>query len=305
MKYETKFTNNLKKDEIVLSINSTGINRKNNKIFLINLITDKNQIIQYFIDENSKYDLKEFINITSNKKLITFNGESFDLPFLKELLKNNSLDLICKDNFDIYLFLKKYNFNPLSSYSIKNVYTNLCNKDYNLGNIKDNIKLYKSYLENKDSDSLENLLYEGRLSVIYRYEILNSLMDNLVDDEIYFDIYDLNFKVAPFNFKISKNILNISLYNLQENTFELEFNSKYYSISSSKDLLNLKFKVLAGLIDAKTNATCVIYPDVFNIKNIYPNIKENLIPIFIDGKYNVDLIKNIIIDSLKNIKNYA
>lgn len=299
MKYKTEFTNSLKKDQLVLSVNSTGINRKKNKIFLINLITDKNQIIQYFIDENSKDDLKEFVNIIGNKKLITFNGESFDIPFLKELLKNNSLDLIDYSNFDIYLFLKKYNFNPQKNYSIKNVYTNLCNKDYKLGNIKDNIKLYKNYLENKDSKSLEKLLYEGRLSVIYRYEILNSLMDNLKNDEIYFNIYDLNFKVAPYNFKINKNILNVSLYNLQENTFELEFNSKYYSISNGENLLNLKFKVLTGLIDSETDATCVIYPDNFNIKNIYPNIKENLIPIFVDGKYNLNLIKNIVIDSLK------
>ncbi|HHX67470.1 MAG TPA: hypothetical protein GX708_05360, partial [Gallicola sp.] len=151
MKYSNEFINNLKKDEIVLSINTTGINRKKNKIFLINLITGENQIIQYFIDENSKEDLEEFINIIDNRKLITFNGESFDLPFLKELLKKNSLDLIYRSSFDTYLFLKKYNFNPLNSYSIKNVYTNLSSKNYNLGNIKDNIKLYKTYLENKDS----------------------------------------------------------------------------------------------------------------------------------------------------------
>ncbi|HHX70880.1 MAG TPA: hypothetical protein GX708_22870, partial [Gallicola sp.] len=161
------------------------------------------------------------------------------------------------------------------------------------------------YLENKDSNFLEKLLYEGRLSVIYRYEIFNSLMEKLIKNTIDFSIYGLNFKVAPYNFKISKNILNISLYNLQKNTLDLEFNSKYYSIANSENFLILKFKALTGLIDFKTNATCVIYPDVFNIKNIYPNIKDNLIPIFIDEKYNIELIKNIVINSLKNIKNYA
>ena len=68
-----------------LSINTTGINRHKNKLFLINLIFPKKEesLVQIFVDEkNPKDDLEKFLEQVENYRLISFNGNSFDIPFI-------------------------------------------------------------------------------------------------------------------------------------------------------------------------------------------------------------------------------
>lgn len=303
------FQNNLNENDCVLSINTTGINRQKNKIFLVNIITGgTNGILkQFFLNENNdnKIILEDIYSLLENKNIYTFNGISFDIPFLNKYFLDNSITTLNDNIYDMYLFLKNYNFLKLNNYKIKDIYEIFTNKKYEIINISDTKKNYKEYIKNKDENLLKSILNEGKLSVIYRLEILNAIYNILENKSIKFNIYDLDFKVTPYAYKITKNFINISLYNVNKDYCELLLVSKYFKIKTNDNFIELKYQITNGLIDSFTNATCIIYTDLFDINKEYPLIKENLIPILINDEINIELLNSVVIDSLVNIKSYT
>ena len=303
MIYNYDFKNNLENTKCIISINTTGINRQKNKIFLINVILggENGKIIQYFLNEDSqKEELLDFIKLIKDLEIINFNGKSFDIPFINEYLIKNNIEIIENDIFDIYLFLKNYKFLDLKNLKLKYIYESFSNKKYEMLEQKDNIKIYKSYLEDYSEDNLEILLEQGKLSVIYRYEILNLLNVKLEEKSINFDVFSINFTVVPYNYKIRNNFFNISLLNLNKDREELNYISNYFSISSDEEFLIIKYKIIEGLISQNTNAICAIYPSLNKIIENFPNINRDLVPIKIDDNFNNDFILELIKDSLKN-----
>lgn len=109
-------SSNLKKNEIVLDIETTGLSPIEDKLVLLGMITYEKDIaylIQYFAENDSeeKKLLTLFLEKSKNKKIITYNGDIFDLPFLKSRLKINKLESdLFFETFDIYKIIraKKY-----------------------------------------------------------------------------------------------------------------------------------------------------------------------------------------------------
>ncbi len=303
MIYKCDFKNSLDSNECIISISTTGINRQKNKIFLINTILggEKGKIIQYFLREDGqKEELLDFFNTIKDFEIISYNGKSFDIPFINEYLIKNNMNLIENKIFDIYLFLKNYKFLDTESLKLKNIYEHFSSKKYEMLEQKDNIKIYKNYLKKYDEKDLEILLEQGKLSVIYRYEIHHFFNEKLRYNSINFTIFGLDFIATPYDYSINKNFFNISLINLNKNKNELNYISDYFSINSNKDFLIIKYKIIEGLIDEKTNAICTIYPYLNIIIKDFPNINRNLIPIKINGEFNNNLILELVKDSLKN-----
>lgn len=87
--FETYFYN---MNPCVLDIETTGLSGNKSKIILIGILiphSDYAEIIQFFSD--SKDDERDMLNAflkilkeNSIDYLITYNGESFDIPFLKK-----------------------------------------------------------------------------------------------------------------------------------------------------------------------------------------------------------------------------
>lgn len=293
-------------NECVLSINTTGINRQRNKIFLINIIIkeDKVKLHQFFLDEtlDNKEVLKEIYFLLNNKKIFTFNGISFDIPFLNKYFLDNGLEILKVKNYDIFIFLKNYKFFELESLKIKYIYEYLTEKDYEILDASTTKKYYKDYLNNKDSKLKEKILQEGRLSIIYRVEILAQIRNLLDMKSICFNIYGLEYRVTPYDFKFTKDFLNISLIDLGKDKNEIDYISDFFKLNTKDDLINLNYKIIEGLISEDVNAVCIHYPDIFNIKDKYPFLKDNLIPIVINEEIDKDKILEIVLDTLKNIK---
>lgn len=121
--YEIKWQDNLpsnftkyfgNKNFAVLDIETTGLSKKKNAIILIGLVVVKDNkatLYQYFAEK--LYDEKAVVESTVKLLedldfIITFNGKSFDLPFIKE--KTNKYNIPFADiyNLDIYQILKTF-----------------------------------------------------------------------------------------------------------------------------------------------------------------------------------------------------
>lgn len=88
MKLE-KIVDGPKIDGVILDIETTGLSAKVNHISSIGLLLDymgQNKFIFLFAEEGEEKEiLEEFLEIINSiKPIISFNGQNFDLPFIKK-----------------------------------------------------------------------------------------------------------------------------------------------------------------------------------------------------------------------------
>lgn len=93
-----------KEDAVFLDIETTGLDPKNNDITLIGLFDGINTKTMV---KGINFDLKGLKNELSKYKLIvTFNGSSFDIPFISKLYPNLLPNI---PNFDLKSITNKLN----------------------------------------------------------------------------------------------------------------------------------------------------------------------------------------------------
>ena len=94
-------------NHFVFDIETTGLNSNYCKVILIGILfyqDNKTVIKQYFAntEDDEKELLLSFINDIKNyKNHITFNGLTFDIPFLNTRLKKHNIDFSLSKNDDI------------------------------------------------------------------------------------------------------------------------------------------------------------------------------------------------------------
>ena len=153
---------------LFFDIETTGFSKDNTILYLIgcgHYTNDGFRFIQWFNDDGTSEEeiLLAFQNILSKKdwQLVTFNGNSFDIPYLKRHYELN--ELICNiENYtslDFYQFLKPFqNLFQMTHGKQKDWerFLGLNREDkYNGGQL---ISVYKDYLMTKKEDLLHNLL---------------------------------------------------------------------------------------------------------------------------------------------------
>lgn len=167
--------------DLFLDIETTGLSRSRHQIYLIGMasIVDHNHIYvnQLFAErpEDGSALLAHFaedLRTLQAKRIITFNGNSFDLPFLLERAKKAGVALRFDDLqlFDIYKEVtKRKHFLQLQNYRQKTVeqFLGICREDKYSGG--DLIKVYENYVRCPEEAS-EHLLklhnYEDVLGMI-------------------------------------------------------------------------------------------------------------------------------------------
>lgn len=103
---------NLNENDLVLDIETTGLDFNIDKLVLLGLVKrDKSNtyIYQYFAEDDSEEVilLKIFLNEIKCKRLVTFNGDNFDIPFLNSrLVKYNLMPVFPENTLDIYKIIK-------------------------------------------------------------------------------------------------------------------------------------------------------------------------------------------------------
>lgn len=107
------FPENLNKNEIILDIETTGLDSTRDQLVLLGFIiyeNDKCYIIQYFAEDNGEERrlLEIYLKMIENKKVITYNGDKFDIPFLNMRLDYNKLFPVFPETLDIYKLIANH-----------------------------------------------------------------------------------------------------------------------------------------------------------------------------------------------------
>ena len=289
MEVITKTIDNLidiPKNHFVFDIETTGLSPKYCKVILIGVLYNLNNktiIKQYFAEseEEEKDLLLKFINdIKTFDHHITFNGVSFDIPFLNSRFNSNDIDFSIDkcDDIDILRIVKPFKEKlSLSDCKLKTIekYMGIKREDTISG--KESVELYKNFVISKDISLKEKILLHNYEDIYYLGKIYN--IKNIIDESLdYIDINinNLNYKVLLSKYKITNSVLHLNF--ISRKKFELPLNifRDTYTISTEENILNIFINLNKG-IDSNGNTIFFyklgsIIPIKFNTDFIVDNI---------------------------------
>lgn len=238
-------------NHFVFDIETTGLNSTYCKVILIGIMFNQNNktIIKQFF-ANTEDDEKELLlsfvdSIKNYKNHITFNGLTFDIPFLNNRLKKHNINFsICKNNdIDILKLIKPFKEKlSLSDCKLKTIekYLGIYREDTIYG--KESVDLYKDYTLNQDINLKEKILLHNYEDIYYLgviFKIKDILKDKL--NIVYINTNNTALELVPLNFKISKNLLCIKYTAFEGELFNINIYNDSYSITSDEKhiILNL------------------------------------------------------------------
>ena len=164
----------------VLDIETTGLSPKNSAFVLGGLASPcENGLIaeQYFAETLSQEQetLREFWQASISKDvLITFNGQHFDIPFIKERLEGPAGQM--PYHLDLYLLVKK--FSPIRKFlpnlKQKSIEDYMGLWQYRKDEIpgKESVDLYYRWLTEKRADIKEKILLHNHDDIVQLYRLL-------------------------------------------------------------------------------------------------------------------------------------
>lgn len=283
---------NLKKNECVLDIETTGLDPKRDKLVVLGLIYFDNKKNIFYIDQYFSNNDKEEIKLLKiykekikNRRLITYNGEIFDLPFLNIRLIENKLDSVFPENRDLFKIIKSKR-KLIEFESMK-----LINIEKIVGIERNDPSRYKVISKLSDKDENRNnpwpILIHNKNDLIATEAISN--IEEIINDKLSFAIK--NYKIYLENAYIDKDIANLEFRSNKKLENSL-FQGENYSFSIKEKFIKLKIMVLYGKLSK--NSSGFVSVNNFNLENkgLY-KINKNLIAIMEDGIYSCENILNI------------
>ncbi|MEG1408647.1 MAG: ribonuclease H-like domain-containing protein [Terrisporobacter sp.] len=268
----------------IFDIETTGLNSKYCKIILIGILYNcqNKTIIKQFFAENEDEEkdiLLAFINeVSCFKSHVTYNGCSFDIPFINYRLKKYNINFALnkEDDFDILKFIRPFKDKlGLENCSLDTAerYFGIHREDKIDGG--ESVTLYKTYVETKDNEIMEAIIlhnYEDiyNLSKLVNIKVLIEDKLNLID----IDSTSLKIKLFPMKYKITTKKLLINYYIFNGSRDNITIYDDNYSISCKDDQIHLEMNINKG-IDNENNE--VLF---YNMSNIIPL------------KYNDEILEN-------------
>jgi hypothetical protein len=246
---------------IFFDIETTGLSKVTSEIFIAGFLYKSGQeyILKQMFSTSTKSEEKlvnEMSNIIKNRKyIITYNGNSFDIPFYIYRCKLHATDtgLQGKTMLDLYQIISRYKscLNYVN-YKLKTIEKNLgISREDELSG-KDIIKLNTSYRMNPKDEYLDIMLlhnYEDLYNLPFIMEHLNNIKGNNC-----LEIEKPEFNCLFFDKDIEKkNLLKIKVKTLPCNDVDINVNSFHYKYywNRKKGLLEVEILTLKGIMDNK------------------------------------------------------
>lgn len=320
IKHNLKLDNYFPNENIcILDIETTGLNKFKDAIYLIGILyfstEDESWVLdQYFADDlNEEKEMLELVlsNIVEYDRIISYNGDFFDLPFIKQRLKHYKLSDSLKTikSFDLYQYIRKYRFLfDLPDLKLKTI-------ERELGFIREDkysgldcIDFYFDYIKSNNSILKERILKHNFDDLVHMLDIIPII--DLIDNKrsLYVDFANSNRKFSIEKIQVSNDLLKI------EGTIKppLENNIKYYDknfnfLTEDRNSFSLSLEFSLGLISPKEKCK-YINLDEFSILGKLRNsedlkVASNIFILAIEKKYCIDNIRNLINEILKSLAN--
>lgn len=305
---DNQYLNEIYKESIFIDIETTGLSRKYSDIISITVLLyedNKYKIYQIFcqykVDQPAalKY-LKDLIK--SKKYIITYNGNSFDIPFLAEKAEQNNvnIDFDCLIKIDLYNYMQrlKYKINTVDL-KLKTVEKYFCiDRKDTLGG-KDVLTLYQAYqLEPRKEFSY--LILKHNYEDVYNLPFVMNNIFNLYDEVLY--LKDLIVTINNRDIIVKRNSLSCYFYVITDKTKDFINHSMNYNMKLSVDLQSLEINIPLNFFkDENIKKFYYLNNDEYKIKSFtaIKGIKRNLIPIKLNEKIYYDNIKNVVKEIVK------
>lgn len=299
---DNHYLNEIYKESIFIDIETTGLSRTYSNIISITVLLFENDtykiyqiFCQYKVDQPQalKY-LKDLIK--SKTYIITYNGNSFDIPFLSEKAEQNNIniDFVSLIKIDLYNYIKKFKNNIQTvDLKLKTVekYFDIERNDTLSG--KDVLTLYEAYqLEPRKEFSY--LILKHNYEDVYNLPfVMNNIID-LFDDVLY--LKDLIITINNKDIAIKKNMLLCKFNVISNISKDFISHSMNYNMKLSLDSQTLEISMpLKFFSDENIKEFYYLDNDEYKIKcfTAIKGIKRNLIPIKINDKTYFDNINTL------------
>ena len=283
--------NNLNRDEIVLDIETTGLDASLDQLVVLGLITFENNkcyIIQYFAEDDKEEIrlLSLYLKHIENKRIITYNGDKFDIPFLNYRLMEHKLNPIFANAYDIYKVISKHRkYFEFESMKLTDI-------EKKIGIYRDDPSRYK--VISKLSDGIKKrvnpwpILIHNENDLIATEKLANAsdyFKDLLSFDSIKFGKFYLE------SIWINNDIGQITLSS-DSNLEESYFNQPSYELKVSESNVEINIQLIYGRFDSENTGHVAI--NTFGLKNESDiNIDSNLFIIRENRIYNYKNILNL------------
>ncbi|MDD7340186.1 MAG: ribonuclease H-like domain-containing protein [Eubacteriales bacterium] len=301
LEYDEKLTFKSKyydEEAVFLDIETTGLSPMRSFIYLIGLVfIDLKKVtmhITQLIAENRDEE-EEIIKLTKEKlkgykTVVTYNGNSFDLPFIAKRSERYGIEPIAMDSFDMYEKLRLHKDTlKLDGLKQKNIEKKLGITREDRYNGGECISFYKDYVKNKNQESFDRFVLHNYDDLLYMPATMSIL--DLLDEKITIDIDGRKYKFDKHSIK--KDILMIDFTtDMGINTYVEETG---YLIEEDEERRHLEFTLKTGYMK---DARKVKYLEKSSLSSLKSEdfdgedlVEEGIVPIRIQNKL---FIRNII-----------
>ena len=301
LEYDEKLTFKSKyydEEAVFLDIETTGLSPMRSFIYLIGLVfIDLKKVTMHITqliaeDRDEEEEILKLMKerLKGYKTVVTYNGNSFDLPFIAKRSERYGIEPIAMDSFDMYEKLRLHKDTlKLDGLKQKNIEKKLgiIREDrYNGGEC---ISFYKDYVKNKNQESFNRFVLHNYDDLLYMPATMSIL--DLLDEKITIDIDGRKYKFDKHSIK--KDILMIDFTtDMGINTYVEETG---YLIEEDEERRHLEFTLKTGYMkDArkvkyleKSSLASLSHED-FDGEDL---VEEGVVPIRIQNKL---FIRNII-----------
>lgn len=302
----------LLRDSVLLDIETTGFSKTFNDIISISFFVFEgceykiHQVFcEYIADE--KEALKYFKELINNKKyIITYNGNTFDIPFINE--KFNKYDL----NYNLNHFIKIDLYNHLRHISkkieINDLKLKTVERYFKINRVdtfsgEDITVLYEAFKIDPKKE-FYSLILSHNYEDVFNLQFLLKYILGLYDYVIYND--NIIILINNDNIKIKNKILSCkfnAIPNMKLNHFH---KSQNYSVEFDLDSQTIKIDIHTEFFKDDNIDEFYYVDNTTFILNSYVSlhsIKKNLIPLKFNGKMYYDNINKIIYKIIEEVFN--
>ena len=301
LEYDEKLTFKSKyydEEAVFLDIETTGLSPMRSFIYLIGLVfIDLKKLTMHITqliaeDRDEEEDILKLMKerLKGYKTVVTYNGNSFDLPFIAKRSERYGIEPIVMDSFDMYEKLRLHKDTlKLDGLKQKNIEKKLGITREDRYNGGECISFYKDYVKNKNQESFDRFVLHNYDDLLYMPATMSIL--DLLDEKITIDIDGRKYKFDKHSIK--KDILMIDFTtDMGINTYVEETG---YLIEEDERRRHLEFTLKTGYMK---DARKVKYLEKSSLASLKSEdfdgedlVEEGIVPIRIQNKL---FIRNII-----------